>query len=1486
MAFKQESQKNDFKSITISLASPESIKRRSYGEVTKPETVNYRTYKPERDGLFCERIFGPTRDWECHCGKYKRIRYKGIVCDRCGVEVTEKKVRRERMGHIELTVPVAHIWFFRTLPNKIGTLLDIPSKKLNQIIYYEKYIVIRPGIAKLNEEPVQKFDLLTEEELYSIKENLPSTNEQLPDDDPDKFVYGMGAEALYTLLSELDLDKLSYELRDRASKENSNQRKQEALKRLNIIESFRESRRRMQERGMDNRPEWMILNIIPVIPPDLRPLVPLDGGRFATSDINELYRRVIIRNNRLKRLLEIKAPEVIMRNEKRMLQESVDSLFDNSRKVSSVKSDSNRSLKSLSDSLKGKQGRFRQNLLGKRVDYSGRSVIVVGPELKMHECGLPKDMASELFKPFIIRKMLERGLVKTVKSAKRIVDRKDPVVWEILENILKGHPILLNRAPTLHRLGIQAFQPKLVEGKAIRLHPLVCTGFNADFDGDQMAVHVPLGNAAILEAQLLMLSTHNILNPANGAPITVPSQDMVLGLYYMTKPRHTTETEIVKGEGQRFYSPEEVIIAYNEKRVSLNACISVRLPQFKGRDEYEFVHTDRTFLEQIKDREGNLLTDRDCANDEERAQRSRTEFEILRDNDGFPVVDKNGHYIKTDRLRTTVGRVIFNQVVPEKYGYINQVMGKKSLRDIIGDLFTVCGNAATANFLDDIKSMGYRMAFKGGLSFNLGDVIIPVEKEQMIAHANEEVEEVMAQYAMGLITNNERYNHVIDIWTNTNNQLTETLMKRLKADNQGFNPIYMMYDSGARGSKEQIRQLSGMRGLMAKPQKAGTSGNEIIENPIISNFKEGLSVLEYFISTHGARKGLADTALKTADAGYLTRRLVDVAHDVIITEEDCGTLRGLPTTALKKGEDIVQSLSEKILGRTSVHDIYDPQTDELIVAAGEELTEEICKRIEDAHIEEVEIRSVLTCEAKHGVCAKCYGRNLATGHMVQKGEAVGVIAAQAIGEPGTQLTLRTFHVGGVAGGNIGTTSSIEAHHEGVLAIDELRAIPYSDDMGEKYHIVMGRSAEMRIVDPKTDVTLFSALLPYGSKLYKLAGEEIHRGDLIAEWDPYNVVIMSDVDGKVSFENVIENVTYRVESDSQTGLQDKVIIESRQRTKNPTLNIVDDEGNILKVYDLPVGAHIGVDNGQKLRAGDIMVKIPRSFGKAGDITGGLPRVTELFEARNPSDPAVVAEIDGIVSIAKKLKRNNREITITSRTGEQRSYLISTSKQILAQDQDYVKAGTPLSEGAITPADILAVKGPMKVQEYIVNEVQEVYRLQGVKINDKHFEVIVRQMMRKVEIEDPGDTRFLEGELVNKIDFHETNDEIFGMKVVEDCGDSETLQNGQIITARKLRDENSYLRRQDKALVTARDAKPATSKQILQGITRASLQTKSFISAASFQETTKVLTEAAINAKQDFLEGMKENVIVGHLIPAGTGLREYQDLIVGDKKNFNF
>ncbi len=1400
---KENKVKSNFSRISISLASPEDISARSCGEVLKPETVNYRTYKPERDGLFCEKIFGPTKDYECYCGKYKRIRYRGIVCDRCGVEVTEKKVRRERMGHISLTVPVAHIWYFKSAPNKISALLGLPAKKLESVIYYEKYIVVNPG-----QTGIEKMELLSEDEYLDQLAKFPDNN-NLPDGDPDKFVAKMGAEGIYDLLKQIDVVELSKELRQSMFTETSQQRKTEILKRLSVVKWFLESKD-------INRPEWMIMKVIPVIPPDLRPLVPLDGGRFATTDLNDLYRRVIIRNNRLKKLIEIKAPEVILRNEKRMLQEAVDSLFDNSKKSSAVKSETNRALKSLSDSLKGKQGRFRQNLLGKRVDYSARSVIVVGPELNMHECGLPKFMAAELYKPFIIRKLIERGIVKTVKSAKKIVDRKDPVIWDILENVMKGHPVLLNRAPTLHRLGIQAFQPRMIEGKAIQLHPLACTAFNADFDGDQMAVHLPLGNAAIMEAQLLMLGSQNILNPANGSPITVPSQDMVLGLYYITKIRPGA-----KGEGMNFYGPEEVIVAYNEKAIDMHAKIGVRLP-----------------------------------------------------------VDKQDPSKGEHLVQTTAGRIIVNQYVPEEVPYVNEVLGKKPLRKIITEVIKSTGVTRTAQFLDDIKNLGYDQAFRAGISFNLGDVIIPQEKANLIEQGYKQVEEVKNNYAMGFITNNERYNKVIDLWTSIDNRLTGIVEKQISADQQGFNPVYMMLDSGARGSTQQIKQLCGMRGLMAKPQKSGAAGAEIIENPIISNLKEGMTVLEYFISTHGARKGLADTALKTADAGYLTRRLVDVAHDVIINEEDCGTLRGLPTTALKKGEDIVQSLGEKILGRTSVHDIYHPQTGELIAHAGEELTEEICKKIEESPIEEVEIRSVLTCESKHGVCAKCYGRNLATGKMVQKGEAVGVIAAQAIGEPGTQLTLRTFHVGGVAGGNIGTTSSLQAKYEGRLIIDELRSVPYTDNEGNSYHVVMGRSAEMRIVDPNTDVTLFSSLLPYGAKLYKASGDMLAKNELIAEWDPYNAVIISDVAGRVSFENVIENVTYRVESDAQTGLQDKVVIESRQRTKNPTLNIVDSEGNILKVYDLPVGAHIGVDQGQELNAGDIMVKIPRSFGKAGDITGGLPRVTELFEARNPSDPAIVAEIDGIVSIAKKLKRGNREITITSKTGEQRSYLIPTSKQILAQDSDYVKAGTPLSDGAITPADILAIKGPMKVQEYIVNEVQEVYRLQGVKINDKHFEVIVRQMMRKVEILDPGDTRFLEGDLVNKLDFNDVNDRIFGMKVVEDAGDSTVLSVGQIVTARELRDENSQLRRQDKKIVSVRDARPATCRQVLQGITRASLQTKSFISAASFQETTKVLTEAAINAKCDTLLGMKENVIVGHLIPAGTGMREYQDLVVGN------
>ena len=1409
MAFKKDNKvKSNFSKITIGLASPEEILEQSSGEVLKPETINYRTYKPERDGLFCERIFGPVKDYECHCGKYKRIRYKGIVCDRCGVEVTEKKVRRERMGHIQLVVPVAHIWYFRSLPNKIGYLLGLPSKKLDAVIYYERYIVIQPGV----KEDLATYDLLSEEEYLNVLDTLPKDNQLLEDTDPNKFIAKMGAEAIYDLLVRLDLDDLSYKLRDTASKDGSQQRKNEALKRLQVVESFRASKNR-------NRPEWMILKVIPVIPPELRPLVPLDGGRFATSDLNDLYRRVIIRNNRLKRLMEIKAPEVILRNEKRMLQEAVDSLLDNSRKSSAVKTDANRPLKSLSDSLKGKQGRFRQNLLGKRVDYSARSVIVVGPELKMYECGLPKNMAAELYKPFVIRKLIERGIVKTVKSAKKIVDRKDPVVWDILEYVMKGHPVLLNRAPTLHRLGIQAFQPKMIEGKAIQLHPLACTAFNADFDGDQMAVHLPLGNEAILEAQMLMLGAHNILNPANGAPITVPSQDMVLGLYYITKLRPGA-----KGEGLVFYGPEEAEIAYNEGRVTLHAPVKVRV--------------------QDLDENGNLV-------------------EVLRE--------------------TSVGRILVNEFVPKEVGYINEILTKKSLRNIIGNVIKVCGVIRAAQFLDDIKNLGYKMAFKGGLSFNLADVIIPAEKEALVNEGYANVEQIMANYNMGFITYNERYNQIIDTWTHVNSKLSDILMKQLSSDNQGFNSVFMMLDSGARGSKEQIRQLSGMRGLMAKPQKSGAEGGQIIENPILANFKEGLSVLEYFISTHGARKGLADTALKTADAGYLTRRLVDVAHDVIIHEEDCGTLRGLVCTELKNNEEVVASLSERILGRVSVHDVQHPLTGEILVHSGEEITEEIAKKIEESPIERVEIRSVLTCESKHGVCAKCYGRNLATSRMVQKGEAVGVIAAQSIGEPGTQLTLRTFHVGGIAS-NIAAVSNVTSRYDGILEIDELRTVDSEDESGKKVQIVVGRLAEMRIVDPNTKIVLTNTNIPYGSKLYFNSGDMLKKGDIVCEWDPFNAVIVSEATGKVRFENVIEGVTYKVESDEQTGLREKIIIESKDRTRVPVAQILDKDGEVIRSYNLPMGAHLMIEEGQELKSGQVFVKIPRAVGKAGDITGGLPRVTELFEARNPSNPAVVSEIDGEVAFGK-VKRGYREISVTSKTGEVKKYLVPLSKQILVQENDYVRAGTPLSDGAITPSDILAIKGPTAVQEYIVNEVQDVYRLQGVKINDKHFEVIVRQMMRKVTILDPGDTRFLEQQIVDKHEFMDENDRIWGKKVVVDAGDSQVMKPGQIVTARKLRDENSMLKRRDLRLVEVRDAVPATSEQILQGITRAALQTSSFMSAASFQETTKVLNEAAINGKVDTLEGMKENVICGHLIPAGTGQREFDRLIVGSKEEFD-
>ncbi len=1405
----------EFNNITISLASPEDILAKSWGEVTKPETINYRTYKPERDGLFCERIFGPTKDFECHCGKYKRIRYRGIVCDRCGVEVTEKKVRRERTGHIQLVVPVAHIWYSKSNPNKIGYLLGLPSKKLDMIIYYERYVVIQPGSATNDQgEPLQFLDFLTEDEYFDIFEKIPLENRYLDDEDPKKFIAKMGADALIELLRKLDLDQLSFDLRHKANTETSQQRKAEALKRLQVIESFRDANSRIE-----NKPEWMIVKVIPVIPPELRPLVPLDGGRFATSDLNDLYRRVIIRNNRLKRLIEIKAPEVILRNEKRMLQESVDSLFDNSRKSSAVKTESNRALKSLSDSLKGKQGRFRQNLLGKRVDYSARSVIVVGPELKMHECGLPKNMAAELFKPFIIRKMIDRGIVKTVKSAKKIIDKREPVVWDILENVMKGHPVLLNRAPTLHRLGIQAFQPVMIEGKAIRLHPLVCTAFNADFDGDQMAVHLPLGEAAILEAQLLMLASHNILNPANGAPVTVPSQDMVLGLYYMTKP-----LKGAKGEGLAFYSDEEVKIAFNEGRVDLHAYIRVRA--------------------QIKNNKGNL---------------------------------------ETKLIETTVGRVLFNEYVPKEVGFIDKLLTKKALRDIIGKVLNVSGIAKTADFLDNIKGIGYNFAFKGGLSFNLGDVIIPDEKETMVSDAYNQVDEVTSNYNMGFITNNERYNQVIDIWSNTNAHLTEKVMKQLSSDKQGFNSVYMMLDSGARGSKEQIKQLGGMRGLMAKPQKSGDkSGAAIIENPIIANFKEGLSILEYFISTHGARKGLADTALKTADAGYLTRRLVDSSQDVVVTIEDCGTLRGLEISAYKKNDEIIEPLKDRIFGRVSLHDIYD-NNDNIIVENGQMITANMAKAIEDTQVDSVEVRSVLTCEAKKGVCAKCYGINLSTFSMAVPGDAVGVVAAQSIGEPGTQLTLRTFHFGGTAS-KIASESSVVAKFDGKVEIDDLKLIDSVNEDGEKIKMVISRTSEIRVIDNKTGIVLSTNNIPYGSILYKEDGQKVKKGTKICDWDPYNAVIISEFDGKINFQDIQEGLSYRIESDEQTGFEEKVMIERKDKTLNPTIKVVNKKDEQTRSYSIPVKAHLSVDDGQSIKSGQIIAKIPRLASSLGDITGGLPRVTELFEARNPSNPAVVTEIDGIVTFGPKIKRGNKEVIITSKTGDVSKYLIPLSKHILVQENDFVKSGMPLCDGAITPSDILRIKGPTAVQEYIVNEIQEVYRLQGMKINDKHFEVIVRQMMRKMNVVDAGDTKFLDGQIITKLEFIEENDRIFGMKVVEEAGDSQVLKAGQIISARKLREENSRLRRKDLKTVEAREAVPATSEQRIQGITRAALQTNSWVSAASFQETTKVLNAAAINGKRDGLEGLKENVIVGHKIPAGTGLRIWDDLIVGSQEEF--
>ena len=1410
---KEEKPKAAFTKITIGLASPDNILERSHGEVIKPETINYRTYKPERDGLFCERIFGPVKDYECACGKYKRIRYKNIVCDRCGVEVTEKKVRRERMGHIKLVVPVVHIWYFKSLPNKIGYLLGVSSKKLESIVYYERYVVIQGGVrADKGQNPG---DLLTEEEYLDILDALPKDNQYLPDEDPEKFIAKMGAEAVHDMLTRIELDTLSYELRNTAANETSQQRKADALKRLSVVEAFRDAKTRIP-----NQPEWMVMQYIPVIPPELRPLVPLDGGRFASSDLNDLYRRVIIRNNRLKRLLEIKAPEVILRNEKRMLQEAVDSLYDNSRKSNAVKAEGGRALKSLSDVLKGKQGRFRQNLLGKRVDYSGRSVIVVGPELKMHECGLPKDMAAELFKPFIIRKLIERGIVKTVKSARKLVDKKEAIIWDILENVLKGHPIMLNRAPTLHRLSIQSFQPKLIEGKAIQLHPLVCSSFNADFDGDQMAVHVPLSNAAVLEAQLLMLASHNILNPQNGTPITLPSQDMVLGLYYISKGKRTTDTEKIIGEGMTFYSPEEVIIAYNEKKVALHAQIKVKVD--------------------IRNPDGSL----------------------------------------TNKLtETTVGRVIFNQHVPKKVGYINALLKKTSLREIIGNIIKYTDVPTTAKFLDDIKTLGFRMAFQGGLSFNINDLTIPAIKEQLVENATGEVAEVMDNYNMGLITNNERYNQIIDIWSRVDTKVTETLINEMATDKQGFNSVYMMLDSGARGSKQQVKQLAGLRGLMAKPRKSGSTGSEIIENPVLSNFKDGLSVLEYFISTHGARKGLADTALKTADAGYLTRRLVDVAQDVVIGEEDCGTLRGIATSALKDNEDIVEPLYDRILGRTSLHDVYDPVSLNLLVGANMEITDDEAKAIEDAGVETVEIRSVLTCESKRGVCVKCYGKNLATGVLAQRGDAVGIIAAQSIGEPGTQLTLRTFHVGGVAG-SASVENTLPAKFDGIVVFDGVRKVTSTNNDGVKTEIIIGRTGEVRLMDSTGERMLVTNNLPYGSTLAVKDGQKVKKGDPICSWDPFNNVIVAEVPGFMKFDSVIDGVTYRDESDEQTGHREKVVIETKDKTKIPMIIV---EGKENRTYNLPVGSHIVVEDGEEVKQGQVLVKIPRVLGKLKDITGGLPRVTELFEARNPANPAVVAEIDGVVSFGN-IKRGNREIIVEAKDGVVKKYLVPLTRQILAQDGDFVKAGIPLSDGQTAPADILSIKGPFAVQEYVVNEIQEVYRLQGVRINDKHIEVIVRQMMRKITIVEPGDTRFLEDDTVDKIEFVGENDYIFDKKIVTSGGDSKKMKPGQIVTLRELRDENSNLRREDKKVVESRDATPATSAPLLLGITKASLGTQSWISAASFQETTKVLSTAAINGKADDMLGLKENVITGHLIPAGTGMREFDNMIVGSKEEY--
>lgn len=1392
MRFKaQEHKIKHIDQLTISLASPDDILSRSHGEVTKPETINYRSFRPEKDGLFCEKIFGPVKDWECACGKYKGIRYKGIVCDRCGVEVTLKAVRRERMGHIALAVPVVHIWFFKALPSKIGNIIGLTTKELEKIIYYESYVVINPGPTGLN-----FLDLISEDQYFEILSSLPHDNDSLENDDPKKFIAKIGGEAVKILLKATDVEQTFLELKAQLKEETSQQKRNDLLKRLRVLEAFRE-----REGKVPNKPEWMVQSVVPVIPPELRPLVPLEGGRFATSDLNDLYRRVIIRNNRLKRLIDIKAPEVILRNEKRMLQESVDALFDNSRRTSAVRSDGNRPLKSLSDMLKGKQGRFRQNLLGKRVDYSGRSVIVVGPELKLHQCGLPKDMAVELFKPFIIRKLIERGHYKTVKSSRKAVDRKDPVIWDILEKLIDGHPVLLNRAPTLHRLGIQAFQPILIDGKAIQLHPMVCTAFNADFDGDQMAVHVPLSYEAQLEASLLMLSSHNILSPQNGSPIVVPTQDIVLGCYYLTKTKAGA-----KGEGMIFSNPEEVMIAYNNKVLELHAKIKVK--------------------------------------------------------------------IKNEFIETTVGRVIFNEIVPEEMGFFNELLVKKIFSGFIYSMFIKIGNEKTAKFLDDLKELGYRYSTAAGISISYSDMIIPEEKQKLITDSNAKVSQILNEHEQGLITDAERYNKIIDVWTHTTNNVAKSLMDKIKTDQAGFNSVHMMVDSGARGSQEQVRQLAGMRGLMMKPQKSltGQSG-EIIENPIVANFKEGLSVLEYFISTHGARKGLADTALKTADAGYLTRRLCDVAQDVIVSEIDCGTIRGVYISALKDIELEREPLAERITGRVAQEDIYDPRTDDLIIEAGEMITEEIAERIDDSNIDSVYIRTVLTCESKRGVCAKCYGRNLTTGHLVEIGEAVGIIAAQSIGEPGTQLTLRTFHLGGTSS-RIASQSQVETNIAGEIKFDRINYVEKTDFFG-KVKVVIGRRGSIGILDDDMrQIKKFD--IPYGAELMVEDGQKVKKGHALYNHDPYNSLILTDSAGVISFVDLIDNVTIQQVADEQTGHVQKVVTESKDKTLTPSIVITTDDGE-QKVFNLPTKAYLSVDEGEKVQAGTILAKISKSASKTRDITGGLPRVTELFEARSPHDPAVVSEIEGIVKFGAK-KKGSREIIIESLDGSvQKVYNVPYGKHILVQEGDEIPAGEKITDGPIDPHDILKIKGTNAVQEYLVNEIQDVYRLQGVKINDKHIEVIVKQMLQKLRVISSGDTSFIDEDLVDRVKFIDENEAIQNLVFVVDPGDSK-LKTGQLITKAKVREINADLKKKDKTPLEVRDADPATFDNILLGITQAALSTESWISAASFQETTKVLTNAAITAKEDTLIGLKENVVMGHLIPAGTGLKKYKKLIV--------